>query len=212
MVLTLLGSLIYFLIFPYKFDPTLSEYLIATGGVAAYAQIAATMDMRVYFVVMLIQILFASFINAPFALGEEAGWRGYMYPALKQRFGVTKGRIIGGLVWGSWHWPVMILTGYEYGWSVFNAPWYLVIAGLLLFPVFTVSIGIMLDWLYEKTGSIWSTALFHGAINTCNFCMVLLKVEYAGDMYLGPHPIGIISGLPFLIIATIICVKSARKN
>ena len=36
------------------------------------------------------------------ALGEEVGWRGALYPYLKKKFGDTKGRIVGGAIWGAW--------------------------------------------------------------------------------------------------------------
>lgn len=35
------------------------------------------------------------------ALGEKVGWRGAMYPYLKEKLGVTMGRIVGGVIWVS---------------------------------------------------------------------------------------------------------------
>ena len=60
-------------------------------------------------------MILAPAINMFPALGEEAGWRGYMMPRLKERFGLLNGRLLGGVVWGVWHWPLMLLVGYEYG-------------------------------------------------------------------------------------------------
>ena len=53
----------------------------------------------------LVAITLAPAINMFFALGEEAGWRGYMMPRLKERFGLLNGRMLGGVIWGVWHWP-----------------------------------------------------------------------------------------------------------
>lgn len=212
-VLCLAGALVYFLIFPQKFDATFSEYIIANAGEEAFRQMTAVMDMKALFPILIVQIIFAAFINMLFALGEEAGWRGYMQPALKEKFGVTKGRIIGGLIWGAWHWPVIAIAGYEYGWSAFNSPWYLVAAGMLLFPVITVVYGIIADWTYEKAGSIWAPSLWHGAINAAAAVGVyMLKSEYANEMYLGPAPIGIIGVLPFLVMAAAITVSELKKE
>ena len=38
-----------------------------------------------------------------FPLGEEFGWRGFAYPRLTKRFGLTTGALIVGVVWGLWH-------------------------------------------------------------------------------------------------------------
>ena len=78
-----------------------------------------------------------------------------MYPILKERFGKAKGRIIGGIIWGVWHWPIMILVGYEYGTSYWGYP----VTGPLLFCVITTAMGILLDYYYEKANSIWVPAL-----------------------------------------------------
>ena len=57
-------------------------------------------------------MLWAPWFNMFFAVGEEAGWRGAMYPILKERLGI-KGRIVGGIIWEVA--PDHALTGYEYG-------------------------------------------------------------------------------------------------
>jgi len=43
----------------------------------------------------LFAITLAPPINMLFAVGEEAGWRGYMMPQLKERFGLLNGRLLG---------------------------------------------------------------------------------------------------------------------
>lgn len=53
----------------------------------------------------LFAVILAPAINMFPALGEEVGWRGYMMPRLKERFGLLNGRLLGGVVWGVWHWP-----------------------------------------------------------------------------------------------------------
>ena len=63
----------------------------------------------------LFAVTLAPVINMFAALGEEAGWRGYMMPHLKKQLGLLNGRLLGGVIWGVWHWPLMLLVGYEYG-------------------------------------------------------------------------------------------------
>ena len=38
-----------------------------------------------------------------FPLGEEFGWRGFAHPRLVGRYGVVRGALIVGVVWGLWH-------------------------------------------------------------------------------------------------------------
>ena len=105
---------------------------------------------------------FQLWIAAVMGLGEEIGWRGFMFPELKERLGYTKGVLLGGVIHGAWHFPLMLFAGYEYGRHYIGAP----VLGLFAFCVFTVSTGIISDFLHEKSGSILLSGLYHGAGNT----------------------------------------------
>lgn len=130
-----------------------------------------------------------------------------MYPILKEHFGIVKGRLIGGVVWGVWHWPIMLLAGYEYGMTYWGAP----VTGSLLFCVITIAMGILFDFLYEKTNCIWVPALCHGAINAfAGVPTLFLNPAYADKLLLGPLMIGVISGLPLMLTAFIISIR--EKN
>ena len=205
LLFTILGAVVYFVIFPDRFDLS-GAYLAVALGEEGMAQLEAegiTIQQ-----LLLIQIvsapLYAPFINMFAALGEEVGWRGMLYPQLKAFFGKTKGRIIGGVIWGAWHWPIMLLAGYEYGKEYPGAP----ISGLAAFCVFCIVAGTLLDVLYEKTKCIWVPSLGHGAINgTVSLAVYLTKPEYIDQMIFGPAPIGIISMIPALIVAMIVLCK-----
>jgi len=90
-------------------------------------------------------------------LGEELGWRGYLQEKLLRKYGLTKGLIILGAIWGYWHLPI-ILMGY-------NFPSEPVLGALLLMPLGTIFIGIFLGWIYLRSRSIWMPALGHAALN-----------------------------------------------
>lgn len=207
---SLLGTLIFYLVLPGRFDLNFS-YAIESMG----ASNVAVLESQGISVVQLIIIQFvaamtyAPFLNTFFALGEEVGWRGIMYPELKKRFGRTKGRIFGGVIWGIWHWPIMILAGYEYGKEYIGAP----VLGPILFCVSTCTIGIICDYLYEKTDCIWIPSLAHGSINAfAGVGMLFLNIYYSKEMILGPAPIGIIAGIPFIVIAVLFCRNSIKNN
>lgn len=205
-ILTALGAVLYFTVFPNRLDFT-GQYLLAAGGEAVMQQLAAAgITPELYLVIALIQcITYAPFINMFAALGEEVGWRGAMQPMLRERFGKTKGRIIGGIIWGAWHWPVMTLAGYEYGLEYWGYP----ILGMVVFCLFTTSAGILEDALYEKTRCIWVPFLMHGSINAiATVPMMVGGSGYLDQMILGPTSVGMISMIPMLIVAVWVLVKN----
>ena len=206
-LLSIIGGVLFFIIFPKAFD---SEFLTLRGLMeeAALEKLEAQgLTIPIYILISSIQaITFAPFFNMFAALGEEVGWRGALYPYLKEKLGVTKGRIVGGVIWGSWHWPVMIFAGYEYGKEYIGAP----VLGPIVFCLFTVMMGILCDHVYEKTETIWLPSLMHGAANAFTIFAYLTKPEYADMAILGPAYIGIISMIPMIMMAVIVCVKQKR--
>lgn len=208
-LLSIIGGALFFVIFPDAFD---SEFLTLRGILEQAGTLqqleAQGLTMPMYLLISTIQaITYAPFINMFMALGEEVGWRGALYPYLKEKFGVAKGRIMGGTIWGVWHWPIMIFAGYEYGKEYIGAP----VLGPIVFCIYTVMMGILLDYVYEKTETIWLSSLMHGATNAFTIFFYLSKPEYADKTILGPLNIGIISMIPLIIMAFIICAKQKRN-
>ena len=202
------GAALYFLLVPNALDTTFA-YIRTSLGVASLSQLeSAGLSVQLYAIISTVSaITYAPFVNMLFAVGEEAGWRGTMYPILKDRFGIIRGRLLGGAIWGVWHWPIMLLTGYEYGTTYWGAP----VTGPLLFCVITIAMGILLDFLYGKTSCIWVPALCHGAINAfAGVPTLFLNPAYADKLLLGPLMIGVISGLPLVLTALILSIQ--QKN
>ena len=211
-ILTAAGAALYFLIFPGHFDLS-GSYVTASGGTEALEQMKAQgISYSVYAVIGVISgITYAPLINMFTGLGEEIGWRGFLYPQLKARFGRRKGWLLGGVIWGAWHWPLIWLIGYEYGAAAGNSVGYagFPITGMLLFCLITVGWGILHDWLYEKSGNIWLPSLFHGAINAAATLPLSLCLTDTGSArLLGPAPMGILAGLPFLAVAVLFLLRA----
>ena len=157
----------------------------------------------------LFAVLLAPAINMFPALGEEVGWRGYMMPRLKERFGLLNGRLLGGVVWGVWHWPLMLLVGYEYGTNYLGAP----LLGLVVWCVVCFALNTLLDILYEKTESIWVPAIAHGAFNAiAALPQVLVTPADAYYNVLGPMPIGLIAALPMLAAAVWLTLREMKQE
>jgi uncharacterized protein len=93
-------------------------------------------------------------ISAPLFWGEEFGWRSYLQ--LRVSSHPPYAAILTGLIWGVFHYPV-ILVGFE-GYEN-------VLLGLAVFPVSTVLLSIIFAWLRLKSGCVWVTCLAHAATN-----------------------------------------------
>ena len=216
LLLTAAGAALYFLVFPGHFDLT-GKYFAASAGEEALAQMEAQgLTYPLYVLVGFIgAVTYAPLLNTFVALGEEIGWRGFLYPQLKARFGRRKGWILGGVIWGAWHWPLIWLIGYEYGAAAGNAVGYpgFPVSGMLLFCVITVGWGILHDRLYEKSGSIWVPSILHGAINAAAALPLAACLTDTGlARMLGPAPMGILAGLPFLAAAAVLFFGAEKKR
>jgi uncharacterized protein len=194
-ILTLSGMLVYFAVFPAQFDSNFNtlQQLLDRAGSAAGRVLPFT--AQTYFLIQLATALILSpILNLVAVFGEEFGWRAYLQPKLMP-LGTRKALVITGLIWGVWHWPV-ILMGYEYGFGYWGAP----VVGPLLFLVFTVSLAILFGWLVLRAGSVWPSAIAHGAINGIA-ALGLIAMNGKPNMLLGPAPNGLLGGLPLILLA-----------
>ena len=204
----LAGAALYFLIFREDFDLT-GEYL-AIFRPAVYADLVRSgKSYTGYAAKEIIAPLFSIYFptSVIMGLGEEIGWRGFLFPELDGRFGRTKAVLLGGVIHGAWHFPVMLLAGYEYGKDYIGAP----LLGLFAFCVFTVTTGIISYHLYEKSTSIWLPALYHAAVNSVFNPYILGAYKHAERMVFGPLDIGLIGVIPALIFAVFL-LRSDNKR
>ena len=202
-VLTLLGAVIFFLVFPENFDSqltTLTSQLNAAGA-------GGELIKPAQFVIgqTILAFLLAPLLNLLATFGEEFGWRAFLVPALT-KFGYKKSLLLSGLIWGIWHWPV-IMMGHNYGLDYPGFPW----LGLIAMVWFTVSGGVFFGWLSLKGESVWPAVFAHGALNGIA-AIGLLFVKGPFSMLLGPTPAGLLGCLPFTIIALIILLTSKEKS
>jgi membrane protease YdiL (CAAX protease family) len=92
--------------------------------------------------------------------GEEFGWRGYMFPKLKELMGTTKALIVSGIIWGLWHTP-MLIDGHNFGKDTPLYPF----SNIILMCVFCFFMGTFLTYLTERTNSIYPAAIAHALTN-----------------------------------------------
>ena len=192
-VLTIIGMVLFFLIFSGNFDANLSS-------LREQLNLAGAGDMNPWFIVAvqtLQAILIAPLLNAIPTFGEEFGWRGYLQPKLMP-LGDRKAILLTGIIWGVWHWPV-ILMGYNFGLDYFGKPF----LGPLMMVWFTIVVGALLGWVTIKADSVWPAVIGHGALNGIAALSMLFLIGEPSTL-LGPTPVGIIGGAGFTILAVIL--------
>jgi len=86
------------------------------------------------------------------ALGEELGWRGYVLNILQKKFTPLTSGVIVGMIWGMWHLPLMILSGY----SGLELTQYMV-----SFMVAVVSFSVIITLFYIKSKNILIAMWMH---------------------------------------------------
>lgn len=96
----------------------------------------------------------------PIFLGEELGWRGYLFPHLKTIMKRPAAYIVSGIIWGVWHTPA-IIDGLNFGKDYAGYPF----VGILLMCLFCICTGIIFTWLTEKTNSVYPAAFAHAVNN-----------------------------------------------
>lgn len=217
MFLVVMGAAIFFLIFPDLFDPK-GSYMLESYrqlGVDFEAQLEASgMTFGTYRAVMIIgSMTVLPFVNMLVAIGEEIGWRGFLYPELRKGFGRVKTWLIGGVIWGAFHFGAILAGGYEYGFDYIGAP----VLGPIAFTFCCISLGVLHEIIYDRTKCIWFTALFHGGFNAA--ATLVLSVMSANDpeklakyMIFGPAANGLISGIPIAILAIILGAYTVKKD
>lgn len=129
-----------------------SSGLDTSGALAGMQRMSA---WGVLFLGLLGAVVAACTVNLPFMLGEELGWRGYLYQATAQWSGIRR-VLFTGVLWGVWHAP-LILMGHNYP----DHPW----SGILLMVVFCTLLAFLFDWSRMRVNAIWGPCILHGIIN-----------------------------------------------
>jgi membrane protease YdiL (CAAX protease family) len=117
-----------------------------------------------FLLIELVSALAAGYtINAFFALGEELGWRGYLLTSLQGKKLLPASLIIG-VVWGLWHFP-LILLGHNYP----QHP----VAGVGMMIVFCLLLSPVMIYIVIKSKSVITAAIFHGTVNAISGISIL---------------------------------------
>ena len=128
-------------------------------------------------------------------LGEEIGWRGFFIYELRKVLSFTGVSIFSGIIWASWHWPVIVY----YGENVFLE--------LLAFFIVIISMSFIMTYYTFKSKSLWPAVIFHAVSNVFVqkiFPPLTIKVE-GTEHWLGEN------GIMFAIVTFVFGLYFWRK-
>ena len=144
-----------------------------------------------------INALLSPILNIWMMLGEEIGWRAFMTPRLLKIYKPKQAFLIGGTIWALWH-AVGIILGHNY-------PGFPILGNLLMI-LMCIPLGVILQYFYFKSKSIFVAAIGHGALNWSarSFAFVLENDNYNTILY---GPTGIIGIVVLWFVAYLLIDK-----
>lgn len=152
-----LGYLFYYLLFPKAYEVAVLDEIVAAFGIKRELIWIVT----IYYVINSIMFSIGG-------LGEEIGWRAYLYPKLEELMGEGKALLVGGVIWAVWHFP-MLYIGHNFGKDYWGAPW----TGFLTFIIYCIAAGSVFYLFTKKTKSVWAAAFMHAVHNTIASASIL---------------------------------------
>lgn len=127
------------------------------------------------------------------AIGEEAGWTGYLLDPLQRRFGALGASLVVAVPWWLGHIPSIVAIGG----TVSDIAWWLPGA---------IALRVLMTWLYNSSGrSVAAVVLFHTMLNAAR------SVAYPT---IGTHydPVYQITGYAVAFAMAVVVVIFWRKN
>ncbi|MGL4344219.1 MAG: CPBP family intramembrane glutamic endopeptidase [Cellulosilyticaceae bacterium] len=211
--LLIIGGLVYYLIYPKAFDPSLSTMSQMLTQQAAQTGVSIPSFTPAALWGMLISQLIAGLtlgivLNLPTIFGEEFGWRAYLLPKLVEEKGVAKALIYSGIIWGLWHAPI-IAMGHNYGlhYPLFPIP------GILGMVLFCIVVGIFFNYITLRTQSVWPAVMGHAVMNATAATMFLMhSSKIVPNPFIGPSAVGVIGGSGFIVVAIFLFRKLTKPN
>lgn len=113
-------------------------------------------------------LVFINLIMGP--LGEELGWRGFLYPILKSNYGWMASALAVGAIWAIWHAPLWFLDSPQS-----TIPFW-------AFSIIVVLLSILMSMIYNHSqGSITGVVLLHLTFNVSLGFIDILGSHQQGD-------------------------------
>jgi membrane protease YdiL (CAAX protease family) len=101
--------LVIFLLFPVLFAAGIAIDLLMGGSLPGMKQLTDLMSTPLMWPLA----AFISFMSGPWS--EEFGWRGYALEPITSRYGIIRGTMALGILWGVWHLPLYFMPATWHG-------------------------------------------------------------------------------------------------
>ena len=124
-------------------------------------------------------------------LGEELGWRGYALNLLQKKYIPLISSLIVGVIWGLWHLPLIILSGY----SGLELVYY-----MIAFMVAVISFSVIITFFYNKSKNVLIAMWMHFWFN---FLLQIVIIDLL--------PLLIYVSVGYLIIAILIVILNKKE-
>lgn len=86
---------------------------------------------------------------------EEIGWSGFAFDKLRERRSALRSAVVLGIVWATWHLPVVDFLGAAHPHGSYWLPFF------LAFGTAMAAMRVLISWVYVNTGSVLATQLLH---------------------------------------------------
>jgi len=126
-------------------------YLCSLFGIRKMALVS---DVPLQKIIAQLGIVFA--IGYFSALGEELGWRGFLTPKIYS-MGIKHPTLISGVIWASWHMPLVALGGYYASISP--------IIVVTLYSLMILTLNVFMNWIRLFSGSVFVATSAHAFYN-----------------------------------------------
>jgi len=145
-------------------------------------------------------------------LGSEYAWRGFLFVNLMEK-GKKKALLLTGLFWGIWSLPLVCTGYYNQGYSIYwqvwtGEPYWFITSGnyflshlpegVMLKLLFSVLFGLLLSWIYLKTGNILAVCFSYGVFEQMT-PLGYLMVRNVNPMFGGPEGLAGIAVLAVIV-------------
>jgi len=133
-------------------------------------------------------------------LGEEIGWRGFFVFELRKVLSFTGVSIFSGIIWASWHVPIMVAYGRN------------IALELAAFFIVIISMSFVMTYYTFKSKSLWPAVIFHAVSNVyIQKILPPLTINIEGTEYwLGEN--GIMFAIVTLCFGVYFWRKAVKEN
>lgn len=192
----LYGLITYLLLWAFGFGSIASKEAIEAWGKELGLFGIGTLNSTSITIIAIILLGTVGIIRAmATTLGEEIGWRGFFIYELRKVLSFTGVSIFSGLVWASWHWPLLVYYSNN------------VLLEFITFYIVIISMSFIMAYYTFKSKSLWPAVIFHAVSNVyIQKIMPPLTIKVEGtEHWLGEN------GIMFAIVTSIFGIYFWRK-